>query len=93
MSNQDIQSDLNEKFQMLPTNVNAHIQGDYFTKVGLTSLLTSQANSQFFDRDTTARTYNAVLPLLVGFMKHKDVTNITNKLEKLRLEGGFEHEN
>jgi hypothetical protein len=26
-------------------------------------------------------------------MKHKDVTNITNKLEKLRLEGGFEHEN
>jgi multiple sugar transport system substrate-binding protein len=93
MSNQDIQSDLNEKFQMLPTNVNAHIQADYFTKVGLTSLLTSQANSQFFDRDTTARTYNAVLPLLVGFMKHKDVTNITNKLEKLRLEGGFEHEN
>ncbi|MFT5841217.1 MAG: multiple sugar transport system substrate-binding protein [Flavobacteriales bacterium] len=91
MSNQDVQSDLNEKFQMLPTNINAHIQGDYFTKVALTSLLSSKGNSQFFDRDTTAKTYNAVLPLFVEFMNHKDVTKITTKLEQLRLEGVFDH--
>lgn len=91
MSNEEVQSDLNEKFQMLPTNVNAHIQGDYFTKMGLTSLLTSQGNSQFFDRDTTAKTYNEVLPLFVEFMRHKDVTKIAEKLETLRLNGVFDH--
>jgi multiple sugar transport system substrate-binding protein len=91
MSNKEVQSDLNEKFQMLPTNVNAHIQADYFTKVALTSLLTSQGTSQFFDRDTTAKTYNAVLPEFVEFMRHKDVTKIAEKLEMLRLKGVFDH--
>jgi multiple sugar transport system substrate-binding protein len=92
MSNEDVQSELNEKFQMLPTNVNSHIQADYFSKVGLTSLLTSKGNSQFFDRDTTAKTYNVVLPLFVEFMQHKDVSIITKQLEKLRLKGIFGHE-
>ena len=77
---------------MLPTNVNAHIQADYFSKVGLTSLLTSKGNSQFFDRDTSAKTYNVVLPLFVEFIQHKDVSIITKQLEKLLSKGIFDHE-
>ena len=92
MTRDDIQSELNEKFEMLPTNVNAHIRGDYFTKVALTSLITAKGSTQFFDRDTQAKTHNVVLPMYVEFMHHKDVNKITLLLEKLRLEGLFEHE-
>jgi multiple sugar transport system substrate-binding protein len=92
MTREDIQSELNEKFKMLPTNVNAHIRGDYFTKVALTSLITAKGSTRFFDRDTQAKTHNVVLPLFVEFMRHKDVKKITALLEKLRLEGLFKHE-
>ena len=92
LSRGDIQAQLNEKLQMLPANVNAHIRGDYFTKVGLTSLLNAEGTTQFLDRDTADKTAKSVLPILSKFMHHKDINRTIEQLEEARIKGMFSYD-